>query len=120
MGYTAIYIALVSTGFGLRNIHFKAPTVAVCVTHTLNQKSVLSGIIPCGPIQQADIVKFLFKYSARLTPNEEYIANNNNYLAFGYKTLGLLFGFEHSIPDATLPIFWSPGLNDWEPLIERH
>ena len=38
--------------------------------------------------------------------------------AFGYQGLGLALAFEHSVPDATLPIFWteSPG---WVPLRRR-
>ncbi len=119
IGFTAIYIALVSTDVGLDTIHRNAPKVAVCVTHILNQKSALHGVIDGSGLQKNDILKFLVKYSTRLKPKEPYIANNNDYLSLGYHQLGLLFGFEHSIPDATLPIFWSPGINNWEPLVER-
>jgi len=118
--FTAIYITLVSTDFGLNNIHRNAPKVAVCVTHVLDQKSVLSGVINDSGFTESDVETFLLKYSARLQPKEHYIVNNSNYLAYGYSGLGLLFGFEHSIPDATLPIFWAPGINDWGTLVERH
>lgn len=117
--FTAIYITLVSTETGLNNIHRSAPEVAVCATHVLNDKSTLPGIINNSAYSKSDIDSFLLKYSSHLKPNEHYIANNPAYLLYGYQELQLLFGFEHSIPDATLPIFWAPGENNWEPLIER-
>ncbi|MCY1406353.1 hypothetical protein D9M71_216150 [compost metagenome] len=117
--FTAIYVTLVTTDFGLQNIHDNAPKVAVCATHIVERKSTILGVFDSNPHMRSPILKFLGKYSSRLTPAEDYIANNHNYLIYGYKERGLMFGFEHSIPDATLPIFWSPGTNNWEPLIER-
>lgn len=117
--FTAIYITLVTTDFGLKNIHDNAPTVAVCATHVLDKRSTLEGVIESNPNMRSPILKFLAKYTPKLTPSEEYIANVPSYLMFGYKQRGLMFGFEHSIPDATLPIFWAPGQDNWEPLIER-
>lgn len=114
--FTAIYISLVSTDFGLVNIRREAPEVAVCVTHTLGDKYNIRNM-GLEPRKQSLINSFLKKYSKRLTPNEDYM-QSDEYKTYGYKSRGLLFGFEHSIPDATLPIFWSPGTN-WEPLIER-
>jgi len=117
--FNAIYITLVSTDFGLENIYNNVPDVAVCVTHILENKSTFQGVVDGNPAMAAELFAFLIKYSPRLCPSEKYIANNSSYLAYGYKNRGLLFGFEHSIPDATLPIFWAPGTNGWEPLIER-
>lgn len=118
-GFTAIYITLVTTDFGLKNIHDHAPTVAVCVTHVLDKKSTLEGVMESNPSMRSPILRFLAKYCPKLTPAEPYIAKVPNNLLFGYKQRGLMFGFEHSIPDATLPIFWAPGQDKWEPLIER-
>lgn len=117
--FTAIYVTLVTTDFGLKNIHDNAPTVAVCATHVLDKRSTLEGVLESNPNMRSPILKFLAKYSSKLNPAEQYIANCQNYLMFGYKNRGLMFGFEHSIPDATLPIFWAPGQDNWEPLIER-
>jgi len=116
--FTAIYITLIATDFGLKNINLRAPTVAVCATHVLNDKSTISGILSEHTNMRAPVENLLEKYSTRLTPNEEYM-RIPEYRKYGYKMRGLLFGFEHSIPDATLPIFWSNGTN-WEPLIERN
>ena len=117
--FTAIYVTLITTDFGLAHINNCAPSVAVCATHILERKSTIEGVMHSNPSWKNPILKFLAKYTPCLTPTEPYIANNTSYRMFGYKNRGLMFGFEHSIPDATLPIFWSPGHDNWEPLIER-
>mgnify|MGYP003673893273 CR=1 FL=1 len=118
-GFVAIYVTLVTTDFGLCNINKHAPEVAVCATHILEAKSTINGLTASNPGLQIEIDDLLTRYSSSLCPTENYIATNPGYLTHGYKNRGLMFGFEHSIPDATLPIFWSPGTNNWEPLIER-
>lgn len=117
-GFIAIYITLVTTEFGLNAIRSDAPQVAVCAAHVLDKKSTVFGI-DAEPRVIENIESILTKYSARLTPKESYMVTTPQYRTFGYKKVGLMFGFDHSIPDATLPIFWSPGTNNWEPLIER-
>jgi hypothetical protein len=116
-GFVAIYITLLSTEKGIGNIHLDAPRVAVCPAHILTEKSTINGLTSSGLIDKSELEAFLKKYAARLTPKDDYM-QSLEYKAYGYKTQGLLFGFEHSIPDLTLPIFWSTGTN-WEPLIER-
>lgn len=118
-GFTAIYIALLATDFGATEITKSCPRVSLCVTHILKPASTIKGAFSDDLGTRDRIENFLWKYSSQLTPKEEYMAMNIDYLLYGYKNRGLLFGFEHSIPDATLPIFWSPGPNNWEPLIER-
>lgn len=117
-GFTAIYITLVTTELGLNAIRSNAPQVAVCAAHVLDKKSTVFGI-EAEPEVITNIESILTKYSARLTPKEDYMTATTQYRTYGYKKVGLMFGFEHSIPDATLPIFWSPGTGNWEPLIER-
>jgi len=36
----------------------------------------------------------------------------------GFHNLGLGVAFEHSVPDATLPVFWHSS-DDWKPLRRR-
>lgn len=117
--FVAIYITLVTTDFGIANIQLKAPEVAICATHVLESKSNIAGLSVGNARLEIEIRKFLEKYSVRLTPKDAHIAKNTDYRQYGYKKLGLMLGFEHSIPDATLPIFWSSGIGNWEPLIER-
>ena len=118
--FIAIYITLVTTDWGLQNIYKQVPDVAVCATHVLEDKNTVAGLIQGNLVSSFELDAFLSKYAQRLTPKELYISNDTEYLKYGYKKRGLLFGFEHSIPDATLPVFWSPGNNNWEPLIERN
>lgn len=118
-GFVAIYVALMGTDYGLKKISENAPSVAVSVTHVIEARSTLEGIAPPGTTVGAKIEALLDKYSPRLTPREEYIAKNELYRKYGYKERKLLLAFDHSVPDATLPIFWSPGHSGWEPLIER-
>lgn len=115
--FDAIYIAVVSTQSGLERINRAAPEVMISVSHILGAESTIFGL-KTTPEKKLKINNLLKKYWSRLNPNEIYMRNHEKFLMHGYKEKGLLFGFEHSIPDATLPIFWSKGPN-WEPLIER-
>lgn len=117
--FIAIYICIVAMQSGLEAIGRAAPTVAVSCAHIVKEKSSVFGICSGDSELRRSIDALLTKYAMRLTPREPYISANPTYLKYGYKERGLMLGFEHSIPDATLPIFWSPGTNSWEPLIER-
>lgn len=117
-GFVGIYVTLITTRLGLKMIHARAPDVAVCAAHVLDEKSTVFGLNSENAKLYSDIEELLKKYTPRLSPKEDYM--DGSYRIFGYKTIGLMFGFEHSIPDATLPIFWSPGTDNWEPLIERN
>lgn len=118
-GFLPIYVALVSTRSGLDRIRSEAPAVSVSVTHVVENRSTLDGIFPVGSADRSNIETFLEKYSSQLRPREVYIKNNHDYIKYGYKNRKLMLAFEHSVPDATLPIFWSPGRENWRPLIER-
>jgi hypothetical protein len=118
VAFPAIYVSLVGTEFGITNIGAHAPTVAVCVTHKIDNRGTIWGIQSLNPVLYNQIDSLLNKYVPRLTPHDIYM-HRENYLKYGYKHRGLFFAFEHSVPDATLPIFWCRGTNNWEPLIER-
>lgn len=117
--YTVIYLNLVCTRSGVNNIYAKLPHAAICPAHILENDLTIQGMMSRGVLDEKSTINFLKKYASRLNPKEPYMHNGADYLLYGYKKRGLLVGFEHSIPDATLPIFWSPGSNNWEPLIER-
>ncbi|WP_338500796.1 phosphoribosyltransferase-like protein [Delftia tsuruhatensis] len=118
VGFSAIYVALVGTDIGISAIGTQAPSVAVCVTHKIDDRGTLRGIQASNPPLYDQIDSLLEKYMPRLTPHDAYM-HKNQYLKYGYKHRGLFLAFEHSVPDATLPIFWCRGTNNWEPLIER-
>lgn len=119
VGFTAIYISLVGTEIGISRINDLAPTVAVCVTHKIDNRGTLWGIQTMNPSLYDQIDFLLSKYAPRLMPHEQYM-HQHRFLRYGYKHRGLFFAFEHSVPDATLPIFWCRGTDSWEPLIERN
>ncbi|TDP13003.1 hypothetical protein DFR39_101477 [Roseateles asaccharophilus] len=118
VGFTAIYVSLVGTEMGITNIGNKAPSVAVCVTHKIDDRGTLWGLQASNQSLYSQIDSLLKRYTPRLTPHDAYM-HQQQYLTYGYKHRGLFFAFEHSVPDATLPIFWCRGTNNWEPLIER-
>jgi len=117
-GFPVIYISLVGTEMGISNIGSQAPSVAVCVTHKIDNRGTLWGLRSSNSSLYQQIDLLLKKYVPRLTPHDGYM-HLQKYLTYGYKHRGLFFAFEHSVPDATLPIFWCRGTNNWEPLIER-
>jgi hypothetical protein len=120
--FIAIYVALVATADGLEQIHKKAPHVAVSTAHILDRSSTVHELKPTPPSPMPDITSavasMLKKYESRLSPEEDYIAKKRAYKIFGYKKGGLMFAFGHSVPDSSLPIFWSPGAR-WTPLVVR-
>ena len=117
-GFVAIYISAVSADYGLSEINKRAPTVAVCTAHILTKSGSYRSLINSGEFSEQNFESFIRKYGPRLRPKDTYMLKDE-YVLYGYKNRGLMFGFDHSIPDATLPIFWSPGTSNWEPLIER-
>lgn len=117
-GFNAIYVSLVGTDSGIDTIGEKAPSVAVCVAHKIDERGTFWGLESKNPALYQNLNSLLIKYSTKLRPHEPYM-NKGDYLIYGYKRRGLFFSFEHSVPDATLPIFWCRGIDNWEPLIER-
>ena len=76
--------------------------------------------IPDHPAEsklQADVEELLKRYANNLKL-EPYM-KNNQCSVFGYGQLGLTFGIQHSVPDATLPIYWAEGCDTWKPLKKR-
>lgn len=118
-GFIAIYVVLVATRSGMESIHRLHPAVAISPAHVLEKRSTLRGLYAERPDLEQPIEELLTKYSSRLTPEDDVIAGNPLNIRYGFKQKGLLFAFDHSVPDSTLPIFWSSGINNWSPLIER-
>ena len=61
------------------------------------------------------VLDLIMKYSDRYMRAEavpDYVGT------YGFNELGLTIAFQHSVPDATLPIFWSCTA-DWNPLYRR-
>lgn len=112
IGVNAYYTPAICTERALKAIAKTAPTVHVRPAHLMTSAydagHSKTQIFPPSLVPGAR--KFILETSAGAgLPESE---------AFGYKKLGLALAFSHSVPDATLPIFWvdTPG---WTPLLRR-
>jgi len=105
------FIPLIATKLGLDNIFKLNGNIRVCATHVLDEKdSALSAESEIWPEELRDSgAQFILSSSERAgIPIEE---------REGFGKLGLCLSFEHSTPDATLPIFYHE--KNWHPLIKR-
>ena len=117
-GFVCIYVTLICTQFGYDRIHKALPNVAISCTHVVGEEASIWGFDRTNPSSYLEIMDLLRRSSSRLTPSEDHMQGTAE-KTLGFAQRGLMLGFEHSVPDATLPIFWSKGVNNWEPLIER-
>ena len=106
------YCPLVCTKYGLDRIKASCLGVKVAPGHVLPDRysALASDSIFWPPELVRKGPKFVRDASKRagISPNEWR----------GFHHLGLALGFEHCIPDASLPIFyWNK--NGWQPLLER-
>ena len=72
---------------------------------------------PAASGLQAAIDVLLTKYANQLILDSYMRPDDHPRLGFG--NLGLTLGFQHSIPDATLPIYWASGAGSWTPMTKR-
>ena len=73
---------------------------------------------PAGPRLQPAVDSLLTKYAPQLTFADPYMRRHDHPIR-GFDSLGLALGFRHSIPDATLPIYWADGTGSWIPMSRR-
>ena len=115
-GLNAFYCPLFCSEYGYNILKTQCPELKVRPAHILNsQYSALShDSIIWPPSLKADAVDFVKKSSLRAGIPD----NNGDEDWRGFHQLGLTLAFQHSIPDATLPIFcWDD--NGWIPLRRR-
>jgi hypothetical protein len=111
-GARFIYCPLFCTDYGKSRIEAECPGVLLRPAHFLPPEygafATDSNIWPADLAATAE--SFIDAASAR--------AGIPQNMRRGFHNLGLALGFEHSIPDATLPLFyWNQ--NGWKPLVER-
>ena len=111
------YCCCISTSKANNKIATVAPTVTISSAHQLNDRHSAvhnsSSIWQDGDVQSARrIIKdasFRAGYSAEDGSQEDWR---------GFHKLGLTLAFNHGIPDASLPLFYSQR-NNWKPLMIR-
>lgn len=111
-GTQFLYCPLICTQFGRDAITKACPEVLLCPAHVLSRdySAFASDSNVWPPSLAPSAQSFIETASARagIAPAD----------VRGFNNLGLSLAFEHSVPDATLPIFyWNE--NGWKPLIER-
>jgi hypothetical protein len=118
----ATYLALVGTERGCRRLRDDHPELRLLVAHVLDQSHSVFGI-PSNPLRpdvddlpnRVDQLLQKYQSALQLPP---YLSTRRE-RKYGYSELGLLLAFEHSVPDASLPLIWAGGPNGWTPLARR-
>ena len=72
---------------------------------------------PSGSGLEAGVEALLRRYAVALEL-KSYM-KKHDYPIFGFGHLSLTCGFQHSMPDATLPIYWADGKGSWKPFCKR-
>jgi len=105
----ASYIPLVATNHGIKTLRGVFPNVNFYPTNVVpdNMSALDQNSIIWPPDQKANAINFIKKASNRAGCSWD-----------GFNDQGYLLAFYHSVPDATLPIFWHDR-NGWIPLIRR-
>ena len=109
------YIPIIATSQGLDNVAEHCPALKVRPVHILDSTYSLTSpdsiLWPTHLKSSANDV--LFTASKRAG-----ILESQNVKWQGFRNLSLPLSFDHSVPDATLPlIYWETG--DWKPLIRK-
>ena len=111
-GTQFFYCPLVCTECGRTAVQSSCAAVVLCPAHVLSERySAFSEDSIVWPERLRSTAKeFLVTASSRAGISESQCG--------GYRGLGLSLAFEHGVPDATLPLFYTEG-NGWHPLVRR-
>lgn len=109
---TVYYLPLVATQYAASRLATAAPTVSLRAAHLLG--SQYSALDPSSIVfpehLRASAAEFVRRASADAGISPQH--------TLGFHDLGLVVAFEHSVPDATLPIVWVD-TPTWTPLLRR-
>lgn len=112
------YCPLISCSDGIHAIQAYAPEVHLNPCHILksNYSALATDSVLWPPHLLPSATAFIKNASMRAGIPDTDGLNVNDWQ--GFRKLGLALAFQHSVPDATLPIFyWEQ--NGWKPLIRR-
>jgi len=116
------YIVLIATQDGIDRLRSDIDGLAVTTAHVVDESLSVKALpwnplLPDGFDPRIEIPAFLEKYSREL--QLDHYLDNAECRKYGYNSSGLLLAFEHSTPDATIPLLWAQGSPNWTPLIRR-
>lgn len=119
---SAAYLTLVASRTGVSRLAADANGLAVLHTHELGNNDGVAALPrnslrPDGPDIAASIAALLSSYATRLRLPPYIAASAAPTLGWG--GAGYLLAFEHSTPDASVPLLWAEGTGSWTPLVRR-
>jgi hypothetical protein len=120
--FDAYYLSLVATETGRDRVAQDAPMVWLQVNHVVGPVYGIAStprtpFLPDIEDITQRIEQLLAKYESRLIV-PHYLGTPES-RKYGFERLGLQIAFDHSTPDATLPIFWAEAGANWTPLVRR-
>lgn len=109
---TMFYVLPIITAQARNRFANEAPSVHVCAAHTISDRySVLH--------EHSVVMPNSLRATAKdIISNASVRAGISDDMALGFAELGLCLAFSHSVPDATLPLFWHESPT-WKPLVKR-
>jgi hypothetical protein len=123
--FPCVYVNIFSTRDAANRIQFHTP-VHVHAAHILDVSYTYMGLPARQPTPHFDqpvprVSDLLTRYAQRLEflGDDAYMTHDPDWRVLGYRNQGLLVGFEHSIPDGTLPLLWATSRAGWAPLVKR-
>jgi hypothetical protein len=118
MTFDSYYLPLVATTKGVEEVAKKCAGVFLSPTHTIppQYSALVTDSLLWPPDHQQNGHEVIEVASKRAGIPDTGGSSPNDWT--GYRQLGLCLGFEHGVPDATLPLFyWTK--NTWQPLLRR-
>ncbi len=119
--FDAFCLALIATDTAIRNAQTAAPGITIVSTHVLDATYSVQTLQapqldpPMDDIQTA-LRAFLQRHAGSLDL-KPFLQSGDGPL-FGFHELGLLFAFEHGVPDSTIPLLWAKGPGSWIRLVK--
>lgn len=109
------YVPVIATTYGLSRLQCSCDNLNTYPAHALSDDySLISPNSVLWPDHlKPNAISFLYESSARAGITGDPDANWK-----GFHDLGLSIAFAHSVPDATIPLFWW-SKNEWSPLKQR-
>lgn len=114
-------LASVATNTAITNIRAAAAGIKIVATHVLDDTYSVRALAapqvepPISDFQSA-LRAFLAHYGSQLYLDAFLMVDDRP--LFGFHELGLLFAFEHGVPDGTVPLLWAKGPGSWIRLVK--
>jgi hypothetical protein len=118
--FPAYYIVLVTTSQGLDLARYSCPALHIVAGHVLGEEYSVRRIAdqpnhPSVPDLSDRIHRLLDSHSKDLDLSATM--RQSDFSLYGFHSFGLTVGFQHGIPDASIPLIWAKGSGGWTRLV---